>query len=84
MGLRYILLIVWIMPLAAIAGLLYHDLVVPAPAPQETNRAMRTRMCREHVDLARTEPKNALARTAVDECVAAGYITSAEGISAIE
>lgn len=84
MGLRLVLAIVWSMPLAIIAGLLYHEFTVPAASPLETNRAMRERMCREHADLARNEPGNTAARTAVTECMDGGYLTQAEGISAID
>jgi hypothetical protein len=84
MGLRLVLAVVWSMPLAIIAGLLYHEFMVPAAAPLETNRAMRERMCREHADLARSEPANTGARSAVLECVDAGYLTRADGISAID
>ncbi|MBX9455733.1 MAG: hypothetical protein KL863_06710 [Rhizobium sp.] len=84
MGLRHILFMSWLLPLMAIAGLLYNEFAVPAASLPETNRAMRERMCQEHVDLARTEPVNDVARTAVEECLGSGYITHAEGITAID
>jgi hypothetical protein len=84
MGLRFILSVIWLLPLVASAGLLYYEFMVPASALPETNRAMRTRMCLEHADLARSEPANTTARVAVDECVGSGYITEAEGIKAID
>lgn len=84
MGLRLVLVLVWSMPLAIIAGLLYSEFMVPAADPPETNRAMRERMCREHAELAQIEPANEAARAAVGECVDSGYITRAEGITAID
>lgn len=84
MGLRFILLTTWLVPLGAVAALLYSEFMVPVAAPPETNRAMRTRMCLEHADLARNEPANNNARVAVEECVGSGYITHAEGIKAID
>lgn len=84
MGLRFILTLIWLLPLIASAGLLYYEFMVPAASLPETNRAMRTRMCQEHADLARIEPGNSRARAAVDECVVSGYITQAEGITAID
>lgn len=81
---RFVLFVAWIFPLAAVAGLLYHEFMIPAASLPETNTAMRTRMCREHVDLAKLEPTNDIAHTAVRECLAAGYITQAEGITAID
>lgn len=84
MGLRFILTVIWLMPLAASVALLYHEFMVPARSMPETNRAMRTRMCLEHADLARREPANDTARVAVGECVVSGYITQAEGITAID
>lgn len=84
MGLRLIIATAWALPLMAIVGLLYYDFVGIHRNGPETNRAMRTRMCREHVDLARLEPANDQARVAVEECVGSGYITHAEGITAID
>jgi len=84
MGLRLILTLIWLLPLVASAGLLYYEFMVPASSLPETNRAMRTRMCQQHADLARNEPENNTARAAVDECVVSGYITQAEGITAID
>lgn len=84
MGLRFILLTAWLIPLAAAGTLLYWHYLAPAASPAETNRAMRTRMCLEHADLAKAEPANDIARGAVDECVGSGYITEAEGIKAID
>ena len=84
MGLRLILTTIWLLPLVASAGLLYFELVVSATTLPETNRAMRTRMCLEHADLARSEPANNFARVAVEECVGSGYITHADGLTAID
>ena len=84
MGLRFILAMIWLLPLVASAGLLYYEFMVPAASLPETNRAMRTRMCQQHAELARIEPDNNTARTAVDECVVSGYITQAEGLTAID
>jgi hypothetical protein len=84
MGLRFVLSMIWLLPLVASAGLLYYEFMVSTAALPETNRVMRTRMCLEHADLARTEPANDTARAAVDECVGSGYITHAEGITAID
>ena len=84
MGLRFILTVIWLMPLAASAALLYYEFMIPAASLPETNRAMRTRMCLEHANLARNEPANNVARVAVDECVVSGYITEAEGIKVID
>ena len=60
------------------------EFMLPVASPPETNRAMRTRMCLEHADLARSEPANDAARIAVEECVGSGYITEAQGIKAID
>jgi hypothetical protein len=84
MGLRFILTTIWLMPLAASAALLYHEFMMPAAQLPETNRAMRTRMCLEHADLARNEPANDTARLAVEECVVSGYITEADGIKSVD
>ncbi|MGV3552546.1 hypothetical protein [Rhizobium sp.] len=84
MDLRSILLVAWAIPLGAAGALLYHEYMMPSAAGPETNRAMRTRMCLQHADLARAEPENAIARVAVEECVGSGYITHAEGIKAID
>jgi hypothetical protein len=81
---RFVLFTAWVVPLAAVAGLLYYEFLIPAAPLPETNTAMRTRMCREHVDLAKSEPANEIARTAVRECLDAGYITQADGITAID
>jgi hypothetical protein len=40
----------------------------------ETNARMRTRMCREHVDTSVANPRDSIARQAVEECVVAGYL----------
>jgi hypothetical protein len=84
MGLRFILLVAWLIPLAAASALLYSEFMLPAASQPETNRAMRTRMCLEHANLVRAEPANDDARVAVEECMGAGYITQAEGIKAID
>lgn len=84
MGLRLILATIWLLPMAAVVGLLYYEFMMPAASLPETNRAMRARMCREHVDLARIEPANDAARVAVEECVVSGYISKADGITAID
>lgn len=84
MGIRHILLLNWMLPVLAIAALLYNEYAVPASPPPETNRAMRERMCQEHVDLARTDPGDDAVKTAVAECLGSGYITHAEGITAID
>lgn len=84
MGLRLILAVIWLLPLFASAGLLYYDFMVSATALPETNRAMRTRMCQEHADLARREPSNDAVRVAVDECVVSGYISGVEGVTAVD
>lgn len=81
---RLFLTMIWLMPLVASAGLLYYEFMVPATSLPETNRAMRTRMCLEHANLARNEPRNNTARVAVDECVISGYISQAEGLTAID
>lgn len=84
MGLRFVLSMIWLLPLVASTGLLYYEFMVSTAVLPETNRAMRTRMCLEHADLARNEPANDTARLAVEECVGSGYITQAEGIKAID
>jgi hypothetical protein len=81
---RVIIATAWLLPLAAVGGLLYYDLMMAAVSLPETNRAMRERMCREHVDLARNEPENDVARTAIGECVTGGYLTRADGLHAID
>lgn len=84
MGLRLILATIWLLPLVACAGLLYSEFMISVTTLPETNRAMRTRMCQEHADLARSEPANNFARVAVEECVGSGYMTQAEGLTAID
>jgi len=84
MSLRLIFATAWILPIAAAAGLLYYELMVPGTPLVETNRGMRERMCREHVDLARNEPANALALGAIEECTSSGYLTRVEGLTAID
>lgn len=84
MGLRLILTTIWLLPLTVVAGLLYKEFMLPAAGLPETNGAMRTRMCLEHAELARIDPANAAARGAVEECVGSGYITQADGITAID
>lgn len=84
MDIRLIFASAWLLPLAAVAGLLYFEYMLPAADLPETNRAMRERMCREHAALARNEPSNQKVRGAVEECIHAGYITQAEGITSID
>lgn len=84
MGLRFILGIIWLLPLVAGGGLLYHEFMMAPASLPETNRAMRMRMCQEHADLARNDPANDAARVAVEECVGSGYLTQAEGLTAID
>lgn len=79
MGLRLIFAVAWLLPLAVTLALIYYEFMVPGSPLKETNRGMRERMCREHVDLVQTEPDNKLARDAVEECVTSGYLTRAEG-----
>jgi hypothetical protein len=75
MSLRFIFAITCLLPIVALGWILFSDFTVVQNAPAQTNAAMRTRMCREHIALARSAPSNAMAKQAVDECVVAGYIT---------
>ena len=84
MSLRLIFAVAWLLPLSAAAALLYYEFMIPGSPLAETNRAMRERMCLEHVDLAQTEPSNDLARKAIEECMSGGYLTQAEGLTAID
>jgi len=84
MSLRLIFATAWLLPLAAAAALLYYEFMIPGSPLVETNRGMRERMCREHVYLVRSEPANNLARDAVEECTTSGYLTQAEGLTAID
>lgn len=78
MGLRTILIICWMMPLALIVPILYQKHIAPPESVRESNTNMRVRMCREHIQTAKANPGDEVARTAVDECVVAGYITGKE------
>lgn len=84
MSLRLIFATAWLLPIAAAVALLYYEFMIPGSPLVETNRAMRERMCREHVDLVRAEPANGLARQAIEECTSSGYLTQAEGLTAID
>ena len=84
MSLRLIFATAWLLPIAAAVALLYYEFMIPGSPMVETNRAMRERMCREHVDLVRAEPSNGLARQAIEECTDSGYLTQAEGLMAID
>ena len=78
MSLRFVLLISWSFPALLLGWILYHEYAVP-PAPiVETNAGMRTKMCREHIDTAKADPKDTVARQALEECATAGYITTRE------
>jgi hypothetical protein len=84
MSLRLVFATAWLLPIAAAAALLYYEFMIPGSPLEETNRGMRQRMCREHVVLVQTEPANGLARDAVEECMVSGYLTQAEGLTAID
>ena len=76
MGLRTVIFICWLMPLALLVPILYQEF---RPLPQsaaETTTAMRIRTCREHIVAARADPEDHDTRTALDECVTAGYISA--------
>lgn len=78
MGLRTILLICWLMPLVLLLPILYQEYGPHPPEVVETNTNMRVRMCREHIDAAKVNPEDAGTRTAIDECVTAGYVSKDE------
>jgi hypothetical protein len=75
MSLRFVLVVSWAFPGMLLAWVIYNEIATVSAPVVETNARMRTRMCREHVAAAKADPKDAITRQAVDECVLAGYIT---------
>lgn len=78
MSLRFVLLISWSFPALLLGWIFYHEYAVAPPPVVETNSQMRTKMCREHIDTAKADPSDTVARQAIDECAAAGYISTRE------
>jgi hypothetical protein len=78
MSLRFVLLISWSLPALLLGWILYHQYGVEAAPVVETNAKMRTKMCREHIDTAKADPNDTVARQALEECVAAGYTSTRE------
>jgi len=78
MGLRFILGVSWSLPLALLGWIFVHEYGLPTAPLVETNTKMRVKMCHEHVATAKADPKDAVARQAIEECVMAGYITRAD------
>lgn len=84
MSLRFVLVVSWAFPIMLLAWVVYHEVATVAPPVVETNARMRIRMCREHVDTAAANPKDDIAKQAVEECVMAGYITSHDAGTALD
>lgn len=78
MGLRFVLLISWALPLGLLATILYHKYTSETAPVVETNARMRIKMCREHIDTARQDPTDSVTRKAVEDCANAGYLTRKE------
>ena len=78
MSLRFILIICWLMPMTVLVPILYEEFRPRTEPVVETNSKMRIRMCREHIDAARSNPADQDAEDAVAECVTAGYISGEE------
>ncbi len=78
MSLRFILVVSWAFPLMLLGWVVYHEIAAPAQPVDETNAKMRIRMCREHIDTAKSNPDDTAAKTAIEECTAAGYLTKSE------
>ncbi len=84
MSLRFVLLLSWSLPALLLGWILYHEYAVPPPPVVETNAKMRTKMCREHIDTAKADPSDIVARQALEECAAAGYISTRDVKLALE
>lgn len=78
MSLRFILVVSWAFPLMLLGWVMYSEIAVPTRPLDETNSKMRIRMCREHIDTAKSNPDDKAAKTAIEECTAAGYLTKNE------
>lgn len=78
MSLRFVLLISWSLPLGLLAAILYHEYATEAAPIVETNSKMRIKMCREHIDSAKQDPADNVARKAIEDCTTAGYLTRKE------
>ncbi|MDB5525129.1 MAG: hypothetical protein JWM58_2892 [Rhizobium sp.] len=84
MSLRFIFVVSWALPVLMLAWILYHERTTLNQPVIETNSKMRIRMCREHIDTAKADPADTLAKQAVDDCVTAGYISKDEIKTAID
>jgi hypothetical protein len=84
MSVKFILIVSWAMPLMLLGWILYGQFAATIPPADETNAKMRIRMCREHMDEARADPNDTIARQATEECVVAGYIRRHEGRTALD
>jgi hypothetical protein len=78
MSLRFVLLVSWSLPALLLGWIAFHEYATDAQPVVETNSNMRVRMCREHVDTAKANPADDIARQAVKECGDAGYLSRQE------
>jgi hypothetical protein len=78
MSLRFVLVVSWFLPGLLLGWIAYHEYGAQAERIAETNSKMRIRMCREHMEAARTDPADDIARQAARECADAGYLTRRE------
>ena len=84
MSLRFIFVVSWMFPLLMLGWILYHERSTENQPIVETNSGMRIRMCREHIDTARANPKDSIAKQAVEDCVVAGYLTRKDVETALD
>jgi hypothetical protein len=78
MSLRFVLVVSWSMPALLLAWIFYHEYGTQAQPVVETNSNMRIRMCREHMQTAKADPADDVAREAIKECGNAGYLSPKE------
>jgi hypothetical protein len=78
MSLRFVLVVSWSLPALLLGWIAFHEYATPRQPVVETNSKMRVRMCREHMEAARADPADDIARQATRECADAGYLSQQE------
>jgi hypothetical protein len=78
MSLRFVLIVSWAMPGLLLGWIVYHEYGTQPQPVVETNSNMRVRMCREHMQTAKADPADDVARQAIRECGDAGYLSRQE------
>ena len=84
MSLRFIFVVSWTLPVMMLVWIVYHERTTSNQPIIETNSKMRIRMCHEHIDTAKADPADRLAKQAVEDCATAGYISKDQIKTAID